>query len=50
MFRESAGQDHVIGREQGVNVAYNGILRQFERPGRPGRPGRAVGSAQLSRG
>jgi hypothetical protein len=33
MFWESAGQDHVIGREQGVNAAYNGILRQLERAG-----------------
>lgn len=27
MFWESAGQDHVIGRQQGVNAACNGILR-----------------------
>ena len=33
MFWESAGQDHVIGREQGMNAAYNGILRQLERSG-----------------
>ncbi len=33
MFRESAGQDHVIGREQGMNAAYNGILVQLGRAG-----------------
>lgn len=33
MFWKSAGQDHVIGREQGINAAYNGILRQLERAG-----------------
>jgi hypothetical protein len=33
MFWESAGQDHVIGREQGMNAAYNGILLQLERAG-----------------
>ena len=33
MFWESAGQDHVIGREQGMNAAYNGILWQLERAG-----------------
>ena len=33
MFWESAGQDHVIGREQGMNAAYNGILRQLEKSG-----------------
>jgi len=33
MFWESAGQDHVIGREQGMNAAYNSILRQLERSG-----------------
>ena len=33
MFWESAGQDHVIGREQGMNAAYNGILVQLRRAG-----------------
>ena len=33
MFWESAGQDHVIGREQGMNAAYNGILVQLGRSG-----------------
>ena len=33
MFWESAGQANVIGREQGMNAAYNGILRQLERSG-----------------
>ena len=33
MFWESTGQDHVIGREQGMNAAYNGTLRQLERSG-----------------
>jgi hypothetical protein len=33
MFWESAGQEHVIGREQGMNAAYNGILVQLERAG-----------------
>lgn len=29
MFWKSAEQDHVIGREQSMNAAYNGILRQL---------------------
>ena len=33
MFWEPAGQAHVIGRKQGMNAAYNGILRQLERSG-----------------
>lgn len=37
MFWESAGQDHVIGREQGLNAAYNGIMRQLERSGALGK-------------
>lgn len=33
MFWESAGQDYVIGREQGMNAAYNGIRRQLKSAG-----------------
>lgn len=33
MLWESAGQAHVIGREQGMNAAYKGILRQLKRSG-----------------
>ena len=33
MFWESPGQNYGIGREQGMNAAYNGILVQLARAG-----------------